>query len=72
VTFLTLTTPIINAAMSHETPDTHLTIFEDLVEMVPDAAFIHVLVPVDLRNFSNLFNAADMLLKHHRNTTSNI
>ncbi len=51
--------------MFHETPDTHLTIFEDLGEMVPDAAFIHVLVPVDLRNFSNLFNAADMLLKHH-------
>ncbi len=59
----TLTTPIINAAMFHETPDTHLTIFEDLGEMVP----------VDLRNFSNLLNAADMLLKHHlhqfRNST---
>lgn len=59
--------------MQHETPDTHLTIFEDLGEMIPDAAYLHVLVPVDLRNFSNLFNAAQVLLKHHlhdfRNST---
>ena len=55
------------AAMHHETPDTHLTIFEDLGSMVPDSAYIHVLVPVDMRNFSNLFSSASMLLVHHLN-----
>ena len=54
-----------SASMHHETPDTHLTIFEDLGTMIPDSAYIHVVVPVDMRNFSNLFSSANMLLVHH-------
>jgi hypothetical protein len=60
--------------MHHETPDAHLTLFEDLGDMLPDAAYIHVLVPVDLRNFSSMFSAASDLLYHHlmdfRNSTT--
>jgi hypothetical protein len=55
------------AAMHHETQDAHLTLFEDLGGMLPDAAYIHVLVPVDLRNFSSMFSAANDLLYHHIN-----
>ena len=51
------------AAMHHETPDAHLTIFEDLGEMIPNTAYIHVLVPVDMRNFSKIFSTARQLLK---------
>ena len=58
----------VSAAMVQDTPDAHLTIFEDLGQMVPDSAFIHVLVPVDLRNFSSLFDAAPKLLKEHLRT----
>ena len=53
--------------MLHETPDAHLTIFEDLGEMVPDSAYIHVLAPVNIRNFSSTFQAARNLLQHQLN-----
>jgi hypothetical protein len=51
-----------NAIMPHETPDTHLTIFEDLGLMVADSAYIHVMHPVDMRNFSSAFLRACQLL----------
>jgi hypothetical protein len=57
--------------MQHETPDAHLTLFEDLGDMLPDAAYIHVLVPVDLRNFSSMFSAATDLLYFHINDFRN-
>ena len=53
--------------MHHETPDAHLTIFEDLGEMIPDSAFIHVIAPVDLRNFSSTFQAARNMLQQQLN-----
>ncbi|NBR25999.1 MAG: hypothetical protein EBU08_19905, partial [Micrococcales bacterium] len=33
--------------------------------MIPESAYIHVLAPVDLRNFSSLFDAAPQLLQQH-------
>jgi len=64
---LTLVNPS-QSAMQHQTPDTHLTIFEDLGEMVPESAYVHVLIPVDTTNFTNLFAAAQQLLVSNLNT----
>ena len=67
--------PIIKLTMAdieNGTPDTHLTIFENLGEMVPDAAFIHVLAPVNLTIYRNMFSKARALLRAitHEITTS--
>jgi hypothetical protein len=51
-----------DAIMPHDTPDTHLTLFEDLGHMVADSAYIHVMHPVDTRNFSSTFQRARELL----------
>ncbi len=58
-----LTLPGSFALLSQDTPDTHLTVFEDLGNMVADSAYIHVLVPVDMRNFSSTFRRANELLQ---------
>jgi hypothetical protein len=74
ILLIALLTQPLHAAMTHDTPDTHLTIFEDLGDMVADSAYIHVLVPVNINNFSCLFDAAaDLLVQHihqFRNSTT--
>jgi len=43
--------------------DGHLTIFENLGELIPNSAYIHVVIPVDLQNYRQLFVTARELLR---------
>jgi hypothetical protein len=49
--------------LQHETPDEHLTIFENLGIMVPDSAYIHIVVPVNITYFDEYFLRARTLLQ---------
>jgi hypothetical protein len=40
----------------------HLTVFEHVGDMIPDISYLHVVVPVDLNKFENMFAKAMHLL----------
>ncbi len=52
-----------SAAVLETEADGHLTIFENLGELIPNSAYIHVVIPVDLRNYRQLFLTARELLR---------
>ena len=62
--FYLCTTVNASAGTFDNTPDTHLTIFENLGEMMPDAAYIHILAPVNLSHFQHTFTRARQLLRN--------
>jgi hypothetical protein len=49
-----------NAAFSK--PPDHLTVFEHVGDMIPDVSYLHVVVPVDINRFENMFSKAMTLM----------
>jgi hypothetical protein len=50
-----------NASFSK--PPDHLTVFEHVGDMIPDVSYLHVVIPVDVNKFENMFSKAMSMMR---------